>query len=207
MASKFKKGDRVRAIENCSVGLFWIGDEGKVVDEYGGPLGPEVLFDGAQVAVYARDTEIELIKEGWTGLIKEGEMERGKEAYKELIKRVEEIDSEAAQYLRKEAYNVSGFRECGDLNYVMIWNKTPQRHAYWSKIYYQLSEGGKKMKEKKYQKEIYARHSCPTNDDPSMNIYFNKDSLQNRDGRYAVYKLDGYVEVETETNVKVRRVK
>lgn len=54
--------------------------------------------------------------------------------YKELIERVRLIDPAAAEYLEGDARKQGDFQPRRNLGSLMIWDKTPQGHDYWSNI-------------------------------------------------------------------------
>lgn len=65
--------------------------------------------------------------------------------HKEMIRRVEALDPDAAEYLR----TAEGIIESDMLDACMIWSNTPQGHAYWRGIrerltgsMYRLSRNG-----------------------------------------------------------------
>ena len=62
----------------------------------------------------------------------------GKSYYEALTDRVEKIDKDAAEYLRKAPNELKCFRYYGKLNCCFVWADTPQGHTYWENIYKKL---------------------------------------------------------------------
>lgn len=58
--------------------------------------------------------------------------------YNRLIREVEKIDPEAADYLQKDAQKLPAFQFASHLRVVFIWNSSPQGHTYWHTIANQL---------------------------------------------------------------------
>lgn len=62
------------------------------------------------------------------------------EEFYQLIAEVQEINSEAAEYLSTGARNMPSFSPCNGLSAVFLWKNTPQGHDYWAAIDKQLDE-------------------------------------------------------------------
>lgn len=58
--------------------------------------------------------------------------------FKELCNAVEKIDRDAAEWLRNDAKDFSGFREHDNLIHCFIWADSPQGHDYWENIHIKL---------------------------------------------------------------------
>lgn len=62
--------------------------------------------------------------------------------YEDLVAAVREFDQEAAGYLERDAMKLEGFRRSHDLKACFLWERTPQRWAYWAAVYDTLHKRG-----------------------------------------------------------------
>lgn len=70
--------------------------------------------------------------------------------YESLIKKVADIDENAAKYLKKDAYKLPDFRQSGYLSTCFLWSNAKQGYDYWNRIDNLLIE-----KERKENKDGY----------------------------------------------------
>lgn len=70
--------------------------------------------------------------------------EESPQKFKDLVKRVENIDKDAAKYLKTEVFNLSekDFEPTSTLMTCLIFSATPQGDDYWWKIVAKLGEVG-----------------------------------------------------------------
>jgi hypothetical protein len=61
-----------------------------------------------------------------------------RQKYLLLIEEVRQIDKEAALYLEKEAREITGFNEDGNLSRCFCWEDSKQGHVYWYTIHKKL---------------------------------------------------------------------
>jgi len=69
-------------------------------------------------------------------------MKEEKEHYRQLISAVEDIDKEAALYLKRNAIHLKEFSYHFSLDICFPWCKTKQGHAYWKYIQQRLLVNG-----------------------------------------------------------------
>lgn len=60
--------------------------------------------------------------------------------YNQLIDEVQQLDSEAAKYLRIDAQWLQPFSCAADLDGVFYWEDSPQEHGYWYALFCALQE-------------------------------------------------------------------
>jgi len=62
------------------------------------------------------------------------QLEENARAYNKLIDRVEEIDPEAAKYLRNGVFELKSFSPDGTLDESFVWEDSLQGHTYWMEL-------------------------------------------------------------------------